>query len=661
MSRVVVPALDAILDNKIHVLNRQGWFKVVDYMGGDKSVMNAARNTVEGAKIVHSDKGLLRYLLRHWHCYAPWMHVLTDEGWKRWDECSEFETFLVPNPDTKEVTKERLRVEMFDASEESLVCCRSQRIEFYVTTEHKMRFRNKNDKDFDWKVYSAKDMPQWGHLDSIKGYSYCKNLNSKDLQAEFVGFYLGDGSYSSPNRISFNLKKERKKVFLRNLLDKLEISYTEKENDKRENVTFFSVVLPDFLRLWVSEITDRANKKDLNYYYQPSFLSSDQILGLFNGLVESDGHFSSDRNQIQFSSISPYLIDLIQTLSAYMGIDAHKTKSFHGVDRVYIYLGNDIRSMDTLELRGDYFYTEDYNGKVYCTTTSTGWLTVRGSDNTFAFISGNSTPFEFATITLQIYVPMDCWRQWIRHRMFSVNEYSTRYSEAINECQTTSPGSWRIQSTENRQGSSNEYLYVGDPSSQEYYEGLDKSGHYFTEREHQLHRLSREIYQERLDAGIANEQARKDLPLSNFTLAYWSGDLWNLMHFLHLRMDEHAQKEIREYATKIGERIVALWAPESWQAFKDYRLYSQQLSRMESLLITEINKVIRLWIDSGCSEKIEYESVYELADSFGWIEYYKLQNCYIVEANKTNRERDEFEVKAKLLHIPIPWRIKEVS
>lgn len=172
--------------------------------------------------------------------------------------------------------------------------------------------------------------------------------------------------------------------------------------------------------------------------------------------------------------------------------------------------------------------------------------------------NNHTSPFEMCELKLHIRVPMDAWRQWIRHRTASVNEYSTRYSEAIDAQQRTDPASWRTQSKVNKQGS-DEYL-------------SSEIGINLTYREQELHSLAREVYQERLNAGVAREQARKDLPLSTYTEAYWKIDLHNLLHFLQLRMDSHAQLEIRSYADVIGKSIVARWCPMVWDAFKEFRL-----------------------------------------------------------------------------------------
>lgn len=200
--------------------------------------------------------------------------------------------------------------------------------------------------------------------------------------------------------------------------------------------------------------------------------------------------------------------------------------------------------------------------------------------------NAHTTPFEMCKIKLHIRVPMDCWRQWIRHRTASVNEYSTRYSEAIADQQATSPEAWRLQTSQNKQGS----------------EGfVDKEkGMELTATETTFHQAARDLYQSRIESGVAREQARKDLPLSTYTEAYWAIDLHNLLHFLHLRMDSHAQYEIRQYATLIGEEIVARWVPFVWEAFKDYRLEAMQLSgpdiELASILIANDHEAARRWM-----------------------------------------------------------------
>ncbi len=232
----------------------------------------------------------------------------------------------------------------------------------------------------------------------------------------------------------------------------------------------------------------------------------------------------------------------------------------------------------------------------------------------------HTTPFEMCSVTFHVRVPMDAWRQWIRHRTASVNETSTRYSIAIDAAQKTDPKEWRIQAIDNKQGS----------------DGFmdQQAGQALTDQETELHNTLRGVYNGRLEQGIAREQARKDLPLATYTEAYWKMDLHNLLHFLALRMDSHAQKEIRDYATIIGEEIVAKWVPSCWEAFLDYRFNSTGMSRMESELLAAIN------LDSN--------QAISLAKEFGWLEENK-------NGLKNHRERVEFEAKLTGWNIEIPW------
>ena len=233
----------------------------------------------------------------------------------------------------------------------------------------------------------------------------------------------------------------------------------------------------------------------------------------------------------------------------------------------------------------------------------------------------HTTPFEMCEIKFHVRVPMDCWRQWIRHRTANVNEYSTRYSIAIDEAQRTDAERWRLQSDDSKQGSSG-YLET-------------EIGASLSERERELQRLAREVYEERLDKGVAREQARKDLPLSTYTEAYWKIDLHNLFHFLSLRMDPHAQEEIRDYATVMGEQIVAKWVPLAWEAFCDYRMGSMFLTRIDRAIIAAI----------GRGERGEALAV---AREAGWLNRGD-------DGLKRNRERVECESKLMALDLRIPW------
>lgn len=232
----------------------------------------------------------------------------------------------------------------------------------------------------------------------------------------------------------------------------------------------------------------------------------------------------------------------------------------------------------------------------------------------------HTTPLEMCEIKLHVRVPMDCWRQWIRHRTASVNEYSTRYSVAIDSAQKTKEAEWRSQSTANRQGSGT-FL-------------PETAGQSLSRNEQAFHQQARQLYEDRIALGVAREQARKDLPLSTYTEAYWKIDLHNLLHFLKLRLDPHAQVEIRQYAQTIADEVVKRWCPLTWEAFVDYRLEAVVFSRAE-LSILRAAQVSR--------QNAIAVALKEGFDPLG-------------DSGKTNRERSEFEQKLEELNMMPPWK-----
>jgi thymidylate synthase (FAD) len=169
-------------------------------------------------------------------------------------------------------------------------------------------------------------------------------------------------------------------------------------------------------------------------------------------------------------------------------------------------------------------------------------------------------------LKLHVKLPVFVARQWIRHRTASVNEYSGRYSEISDTFYDPDPADIGRQSATNRQGSA----------------GVVSAEVAAAARERWREDAARayEHYRSLLDAGddaVAREVARIGLPLSHYTEWYWKVDLHNLLRFLALRMDEHAQTEIRAYASAIGA-IVAAWVPLTWASFADHQLRSVRLS-----------------------------------------------------------------------------------
>ncbi len=301
------------------------------------------------------------------------------------------------------------------------------------------------------------------------------------------------------------------------------------------------------------------------------------------------------------------------------------------LERVRVEALDEVLGVPFPVLRGGFVRVVDYMGSdaaiVQAARVSYGAGTKQVSEDRglirYLMRHRHTTPFEMCELKLHVRVPMDIWRQWIRHRTASVNEYSTRYSIAIDAALATPPEGWRRQARENRQGSGGTLP--------------PEVGQRLSAREAEVQQACREAYQERLAAGVAREQARKDLPLATFTEAYWKIDLHNLLHFLALRMDVHAQEEIRAYARVIGEEIVRRWCPLTWEAFCDYRLASVVLSRLEAAVV-------------GALARGDEAAALAAAGDAGWLERGE------GGALKRHRERAECEAKLAALGLLAPWR-----
>ena len=177
----------------------------------------------------------------------------------------------------------------------------------------------------------------------------------------------------------------------------------------------------------------------------------------------------------------------------------------------------------------------------------------------------HTTPFEMVEFKFHIAMPIFVARQWIRHRTANVNEYSARYSIVPDRFYRPSIDNVRKQSTTNRQGG-DEPIDVG--TAEDFLKLLEDSEALYSR------------YLDLTEKGVAREIARAALPVSVFTEWYWKCDLHNILHFLSLRMDEHAQIEIRDYSTAMYDLIRGI-VPITCEAFEDYRLNSMQLTGLE--------------------------------------------------------------------------------
>ncbi|OGU58598.1 MAG: FAD-dependent thymidylate synthase [Ignavibacteria bacterium GWF2_33_9] len=187
--------------------------------------------------------------------------------------------------------------------------------------------------------------------------------------------------------------------------------------------------------------------------------------------------------------------------------------------------------------------------------------------------NAHTSPFEMVELKFHVRMPIFVARQWIRHRTANVNEYSGRYSEMTDEFYLPQADQIRTQSQVNKQARSEDQL--DETRANEIIEQMkDSQAESYNE------------YKEYVAEGVAREIARINLPLSSYTEWYWKIDLHNLFRFLKLRMDHHAQYEIRVYANIIAD-ILKQILPISYEAFSDYILNSVTFSKSELFKIKD--------------------------------------------------------------------------
>jgi len=179
----------------------------------------------------------------------------------------------------------------------------------------------------------------------------------------------------------------------------------------------------------------------------------------------------------------------------------------------------------------------------------------------------HTSPFEQVVFTFHVKAPIFVARQWVRHRTARMNEISGRYSIMKDECYVPEDGHIALQSEDNKQGRKDEP--VDAETAAKVRDALEKG-----------QKAAFESYHELLGMGIAKELSRVNLPLSMYTEFYWEIDLHNLFHFLQLRLDGHAQFEIRAYAEVMLEMVRAV-CPIATESFENHRLGGKSFSKRE--------------------------------------------------------------------------------
>jgi thymidylate synthase (FAD) len=221
----------------------------------------------------------------------------------------------------------------------------------------------------------------------------------------------------------------------------------------------------------------------------------------------------------------------------------------------------------------------------------------------------HSTPFEMCEIKFHIKLPIFVARQWIRHRTANVNEYSARYSILDREFYIPEPEQLAAQSKNNRQGRGD---LVEGAEAKRVFELLkgDSSQVY----EHYIEMLNEDEQGNSIaedKKGLARELARMNLTLNYYTQWYWKVDLHNLMHFLSLRADPHAQYEIRVYADAMLD-VLKRWLPITYEAFMNYRVGGASISGKGMKAIKQMLAGTQVTQESSGMSKGEWNEFQEL-------------------------------------------------
>ena len=564
-SEVLKPGLEHGVGQYYPVL-AHGFVEVVDIMGSDADICKAARVSYNnddgglwlmGDVQVQKDQKLIRYLMRNNHCYDSDTEVLTRRGFVLWPQVRDDDELGIWDPELQslcyEVPKEVVHFEyegqMYEVDHGG--------VSLVVTPDHKMWVSVKNGTNNTWPSWSLIPASELGHRSMVRYTKIAPYRIGEDLRklplgltsdrweafGKLLGFFIGDGfaGGTAVNSVSFHLKKERKLEFLREV--SAQLGWELREGDTLR-------VRQSDIGPWFQEHCYSGKHKCL-----PSFVL-EQSLGfqqaVLEGLRQSDG--SEKRGAWVFSTSSPVLREQFYRLVVHCGEVANEA-AVHPVSGVSTTTVMSRSRQPVINQSRRNTRMVDYRGDVHCATTRTGILVVRRRGK--VVLSGNTSPFEMAEIKFHLKLPIFVMRQLVRHRTANLNEVSARYTEMEDEFYVPDLEQVRGQHATNKQAG-------GDTLPEE---GADKARHIMAWANASAYK----DYETLLKLGVARELARIVLPVSLYTRCYWKMDLHNLLHFLKLRLDWHAQWEIRQYALAMAH-VVSLKFPQTWQAFCDYRL-----------------------------------------------------------------------------------------
>ena len=265
----------------------------------------------------------------------------------------------------------------------------------------------------------------------------------------------------------------------------------------------------------------------------------------------------------------------------------------HGFIRVIDYMGNDNSIVQAARV--------SYGKGTKKVNTDSGLIK-------YLMRHWHSTPFEMCEIKYHVKLPIFIARQWIRHRTANVNEYSARYSILDKEFYLPSKENLAAQSTNNRQGRGN---VISGGQAEEVLNLLkDDAERTYKNYEEMLNERYDGSVIDESKTGLARELARMNLTLNTYTQWYWKTDLLNLMNFLRLRADHHAQYEIRAYAD-VMLNTLKRWVPITYDAFMDYRVGGTEVSAKGNVVIQKLIKGESVSLENSGLSKREWNELME--------------------------------------------------
>jgi len=265
----------------------------------------------------------------------------------------------------------------------------------------------------------------------------------------------------------------------------------------------------------------------------------------------------------------------------------------HGFIRVVDYMGNDTSIVQAARV--------SYGKGTKKVNTDSGLIK-------YLMRHWHSTPFEMCEIKYHVKLPIFIARQWIRHRTANVNEYSARYSILDKEFYLPSQEKLAAQSQSNRQGRGD--VLEGEQAKKVLDLLKTDAERTYNNYEEMLNQRYDGSTIDESKIGLARELARMNLTLNTYTQWYWKTDLLNLMNFLRLRADHHAQYEIRAYADVMLDTLKR-WVPITYEAFMDYRVGGTEVSSKGKLVIQKFVKKENITIEESGLSKREWNELME--------------------------------------------------